>query len=98
MYHCVPSSISAMEPMPRPPPIFTSPISRMGKNAVAGTDASTCASGCTMRASRGLSPMATPTGIVHAAEMSSDALTRKNVATAPSSSRRSSGQVTVLSM
>jgi hypothetical protein len=41
--------------------------------------------------------MATPTGIVHAAEISSAAFTRRNVAAAPSSSSRSSGQVTVLS-
>ena len=51
MYHCVPSSMRAMEPMPRPPPILTSPMSRMGKKAVAGTEARTCATGWTKRAS-----------------------------------------------
>ena len=98
MYHCVPSSMSAIDPMPRPPPIRTSAMRRIGKKAVAGTEAMICAMGCTTRASRGLRPMATPTGIVHAAEISSATFTRKKVAAAPSSSRRRSARVTSLSM
>jgi hypothetical protein len=37
-----------------------------------------------MRAKRGLKPMATPTGMVHRAPMRSAAITRPNVAAAPS--------------
>ena len=51
-----------------------------------------------MRARRGLKPMATPTGMVQSAEISSAALTRRKVAPAPSSSRRRSAQVTVRSI
>ena len=39
MYHCVPSSIRTIDAIPNPPPIFTRPISKIGKKAVAGTDA-----------------------------------------------------------
>ena len=58
-------------PRPSPPPMRISTSSTMGNSAVAGTEAAICASGCAMRASLGLKPMATPTGIVHSAPMSS---------------------------
>ena len=87
-----------MLPMPRPPPILTNPIRRMGKKAVAGTEAMTWATGWTILASLGLRPMETPTGMVQAAEMRRAALTRRKVAPAPSRSRARSAQVTVESM
>ncbi len=59
-----------MEPMPRPPPTRISKRRTTGKSAVAGTEAAICASGCAMRASLGLKPMATPAGIVHSAPSS----------------------------
>ena len=93
MYHWVPSSISAMEPMPSPPPILTSAMSRTGKSAVAGTEAAICASGWAMRARRGMKPMATPTGMVQSAARSSEALTRRKVAPAPLSSSTNLGAV-----
>ena len=54
MYHWVPSSMRAMEPMPSPPPILTRPMSRMGKKAVAGTEARTCAMGWTIAGQPGV--------------------------------------------
>ncbi len=73
MYHCVPSSIRTMEPMPNPPPSRTRPSSTTGNSAVAGTEAAICASGCATLANRGLKPMATPTGMVHSDAIASDA-------------------------
>src|SRR5215472_11172169 len=52
-----------IEAIPRPPPMRTKTNKTTGKRAVAGTDAATCASGCAMRASRALKPMATPAGM-----------------------------------
>jgi hypothetical protein len=45
MYHWVPSSISTIEPTPRPPPARIRASSTMGKTAVAGTEAAICAMG-----------------------------------------------------
>ncbi len=53
MYHCVPSSISGMEPMPDASAEPNEDQQQDGKNAGAGTDAAICAIGCAMRASRG---------------------------------------------
>ena len=50
-----------------------------------GADAAICASGCVIFAKRGLKPIITPTGIVHAEASSSDTFTRRNVVAAPSS-------------
>ena len=47
---------------------------RTGKSAVAGTEAAIWASGCAMRARRGWKPMATPTGMVQRAAMSSESI------------------------
>ncbi len=82
-YHWVPSSMRAMEPMPMPPPIRTRASSRMGKRAVAGTEAAIWAMGCATLARRGLKPMATPTGMVQAAASSRERLTRRKVMSAP---------------
>ena len=98
MYHCVPSSSSTIDPSPRPPPIRMSTSSTMGNSAVAGTEAAICASGCAMRASLGLKPMATPAGIVHAAPMTSAAITRRKVAPAPVSSSRYSSPFSPVSI
>src|SRR5208337_3507361 len=86
MYHCVPSSKSTMEPSPKPPPMRMRTSNTMGNNAVAGTEAAICASGCAMRDSLGLKPMATPAGIVQAAPMVRASITRRNVAPAPMNS------------
>src|SRR3984885_5361361 len=97
MYHCVPSSINRIEPVLSPPPRLINPSSKTGKRAVAGTEAATCAMGWAIRARRGLKPMATPAGIVHADAITSAATTRKNVAPALSSVIRMSARVIVLS-
>src|ERR1017187_6014974 len=79
MYHCVPSSIRAIDPTPSPPPSRINKSSTTGNSAVAGTEAAICASGCATLASRGWDPIATPTGIFHAAASASEKLTRRNV-------------------
>ena len=53
-----------------------------GNTAVAGTDAVICTSGWARLAQRGFVPMATPTGIVHAAASTSAMVVRKKVAAA----------------
>src|SRR5579871_1569103 len=83
MYHCVPSISSTMEPTPNPPPTRISATRIIGNNAVAGTEAAICASGWASAASRGRSPMYTPTGTVQQAARTSTNSTRRNVAAAP---------------
>ena len=57
---------------------------RKGKNAVAGTEAATCTSGCNTNAARLLLPINTPTGIVHIKDIANAANTRSVVANAAS--------------
>ncbi len=90
MYHCVPSSISKIDPVFNPPPRLTKPSNSTGNSAVAGTDAAICAKGCAIRARRGLKPMATPAGMVQADAITSAAITRRKVAPALSSVVKSS--------
>src|SRR5580698_6021224 len=93
MYHCVPSSISTTAPTLNPPPTRTKSSSTTGNNAVAGTDAAICASGCAMRASLRLKPIATPAGMVQSDAMSSATMTRTKVA--PAAVRVDSNSITV---
>src|SRR5215469_14867355 len=80
MYHCVPSSISAMAASSTPPRKRINTSRSTGNNAVAGIDAANCTSGCISRAKRGLKPMATPTGTVQSAPIisASDAQERES--------------------
>src|SRR5271165_7191735 len=82
MYHCVPISISRTEPNSSPLGTFSRKISRTGKSAVAGMEATTCTTGCRRRDQRGERPMATPTGTVQAAPMSIAVRVRPQVAKA----------------
>ena len=93
MYHCVPISSSTMAAIPMPPPQRISTSSTMGNSAVAGTDAATCASGCTTAEIRGFSPTHTPTGMAHSPARTSVSSTRRKVLPAPARMvRRSEGE------
>ena len=72
-----------MAAKPMPPPARKRMSSTTGNNAVAGTEAAICASGCTTEAMRGRRPTATPTGTVHNNPIASAAITRAKVAPAP---------------
>ena len=79
MYHCVPSNMRIQNQC-HAAACTLIVKSQTGNNAVAGTDAAICANGWATRANRGLKPICTPTGMVHAAPMNSATFTLKNVA------------------
>ena len=83
--------------MPSPPPTLINPSKTTGNNAVAGTEAATCARGCAILAKRGWRPIATPAGIAHAEAMTKAAVTRRKVAPALSIVFTNSMAVTVRS-
>ncbi len=80
----MPNNIRKIAANPRPPPIVPISVNKMiGKSAVAGTEAMTCTSGCSQRASRASVPIATPTGTVQANAIARDPVTRSKVANKP---------------
>jgi hypothetical protein len=68
-------------------PLLTITNTISGKNAVAGVDAAICTRGCKKFAKRGLEPISTPSGIVHAIAISIADSTRSAVATVPAATR-----------
>src|SRR6185437_7806276 len=84
-YHCVPSTISAIAAMLSPPGGESNMSSRTENSAVAGIDAITCTTGCSLRDHLGLIPTATPNGTVHAVAIISAARVRPNVASVATS-------------
>jgi hypothetical protein len=78
-YHMVPSIMSAIEPICRPPPSFARKIRTNGNKAVAGVDAAICTMGWTRAESDGLRPIAMPTGTVQSNDKSRAAKTRQKV-------------------
>ena len=63
MYHCVPMAISRMLPQFRVMWAATKKPTITGKVMFTGNEAPICASGCMKRATEGLKPIHTPTGV-----------------------------------
>src|SRR6185312_2280827 len=78
-YHWVPNIIRTIAAIFNPKGILRRYKTRIGNNAVAGTDAAICTNGCKKVAALLLLPISTPTGIVHSSDNTNDAATLNRV-------------------
>ena len=79
MYHCAPSSMSAVQPHENGTRAARSPIVTSGYSIGAGKAAATWTGCCSRRERRGEMPIHTPAGTVHRAPTTSAPVVRRNV-------------------